>query len=211
MHKGKPYIVVGNAAGQLRCVDPADGKVLWQKEKVGRNDMTMSVRGPYLLCNGNMAEKGDGRLACYRIDLEGAEHLWTIDNSKIDYRPMAAPPAMTDGHAFIRDRRPEGLTVVDLAGGKIAAKLAYNLSASGYVQIADGKALLQIDASHGPTDLLWYDIAAPGKAAGLGDHWPTRHRTTASYYPILISHAIADGRIFIRGARGIYCYDLRRQ
>ena len=70
---------------------------------------------------------------------------------------------------------------------------------------------LQSDASHGPTPLNWYDVSVPSKTKQLGQTWPTLHWTTASYYPVLVSHAVADGRLFIRGARGIFCYDLRRK
>jgi hypothetical protein len=44
----------------------------------------------------------------------------------------------------------------------------------------------------------------------MGEVWPTLHTPTSGYWPITISHAIADGRMFIRGSRGIFCYDLRR-
>ncbi len=38
----------------------------------------------------------------------------------------------------------------------------------------------------------------------------TLHSLTSGYWPITLSHAVADGRIIIRGARGIFCYDLRK-
>ncbi len=209
LHGEKPYIIVGNPMGEIRLVDPVDGTVRWKLEDIGTNNMTMSARDEFLLCNGKHEDKKPGALTCFRINVDGAKRLWTITSDVLQYRPMAAPVAITDGHAFVRSREPDGLVVVELSSGRIVARQRYDLSASGYVEIADGRALLQVDASHGPTDLLWYNIANPAASQQLGDVWPTRHQTTASYYPILISHAIADGRIFIRGARGIFCYDLR--
>jgi outer membrane protein assembly factor BamB len=207
----KEYILAGNAAGQVRCVEPATGKVLWMEEKVGNNSLTMSARGDSLLCNGSMSEKGPGSLACYRISPQGAQHAWTIPSSRFQYRPQAAPAAIADGHAFVRTRKPEGMAVIELASGKIVAWPKYDLGASGYVQHMAGRCILQVDASHGPTPLLWFNVSDPAETEMPGPVWPTRHDTTASYYPILISHPMADGRIFIRGKRGIFCYDLRKQ
>ncbi len=211
VHDQSEYILAGNAAGQVRCVEPATGKVLWTKEQVGNNSLTMSARGDYLLCNGSMSEKGPGSLACYRISPDGARHMWTIPDSRFQYRPKAAPAAIADGHAFVRTRKPEGMAVIELASGKIIAWPKHNLGASGYVQWMSGRTILQVDASHGPTPLLWFDASEPAETKALGSVWPTRHDTTASYYPILISHPMTDGRIFIRGKRGIFCYDLREQ
>jgi hypothetical protein len=150
-------------------------------------------------------------LGCYRISNEGARHLWTLDRDKYPYTPSHAPVAAADGHAFFRLKKPDGLAVVEIASGKVVAQVLQTLGASGYVQWTDGFVMLQSDASHGPTPLNWYDVSVPSKTKQLGQTWPTLHRTTASYYPVLVSHAVADGRLFIRGARGIFCYDLRRK
>jgi hypothetical protein len=205
---GAEYILSGNASGQIVCVRPADGKVMWRLEGAGNNRFTMSVEGPYLLCNGH--SKTTGSLSCYRLGLDGAESHWAISPKTFQYRPKAAPAAAHDGWAFVRMRRPTGLAVVELRSGKIAQKLPYNLGASGFVQWTDGHVLLQPDGSHSRTPLLWYDVNQPAKARRLNGVWDTAHKTTSSYYPILISHALADGRVFIRGARGIHCYDLRQ-
>jgi len=39
--------------------------------------------------------------------------------------------------------------------------------------------------------------------------WHTMHLPTTGYWPIVGNHPMADGRWVLRGARGIYCYDLR--
>jgi outer membrane protein assembly factor BamB len=209
-HDGRAYVLTGNTGGEVRCVDPRDGRVLWTEENAGYNALTMSVHGDHLLCNGRKEEKGPGELTCYRIGPEGAEHAWTIAGNEINYRPQAAPAAAANGYAFIRAKRENGLVVVEIASGDIVARLPYRLGASGYAQWTDDRLMLQVDASHGPTPLLWFDVSDPQRARRRGDVWPTRHATTASYYPILISHAIADGRVIIRGARGLLCYDLRK-
>jgi outer membrane protein assembly factor BamB len=208
---GKEYIIVANSAGEIRCVDPGDGKVLWTEKGAGNNDLSVSVRGDYLLCNGDQARKGPGELTCYRLSLKGAEHQWTIPSSTFQYRPKAAPAAMTDTHAFVRTRKPEGLAVVELKSGKIVSFPKAQLGSSGYVQWMDGRVSLQPDGSHSRTPLQWFDVTNPGETKQLGDIWRTRHGTTSSYYPILISHPMVDGRVYIRGRFGIHCYDLRNK
>jgi outer membrane protein assembly factor BamB len=209
-HDGREYVVCGNVAGEVRCVDPSDGRVLWTLADAGTQEHTMAVEGDHLLLNAVRSEKRRrDALGCYRLDLAGAKHLWTLDREKYPYTPSHAPVAAAGGHAFIRLKRPDGLAAVEIATGKVVARLPHDYGASGYVQWTDGRLLLQPDASHSRTPLLWYDVSEPSKTRLLGEVWPTRHPATSSYYPILISHAIADGRIFIRGARGIFCYDLR--
>jgi outer membrane protein assembly factor BamB len=209
-HDDRSYILVGNGNGDIRCVRPSDGKVLWHQEQVGKNDLTMSVGGEYLLCNGSMKRKGSGVLACYRIRPDGAERLWTADADKVHYRPKAAPATIAGDYAYIRNRKPDEMTVVELATGKLVAHLPLHLGASGYIQWMDGRATLQPDASHSKTPLYWFDVSDPTQARRLGELWHAPHQTTSSYYPILMSHPMADGRIFIRGGRGVFCYDLRK-
>ncbi len=200
---GKEYIIVANEGGEMRCVDPEDGSVLWIEKKVGYNSLSISVSGNHVFCNGSKGKRG-GSLAIYRIDRKGATRI----NTDLGYSPKAAPAAACGSHAYIRLKKPDGLAVTDLKG-KTVARSKCNLGAAGYVQVIDDRVMVQEDASHSRTPLLWYDVSSPAKTRQLGDVWPTRHRTTTSYYPVLISHAIADGRIFIRGQRGIVCYDLR--
>jgi len=212
VHSGKTCVIAGNAEGQVRCIEPRSGNVRWTIEGAGTNVYSMGVEGNFLLLNGVLSEKYKrDALGCYRISNERAQHLWTLDRDKYPYTPSHAPAAAADGHAFFRLKKPDGLAVVEIASGKVVAQVLQTLGASGYVQWTDDFVILQSDASHGPTPLNWYDVSVPSKTRQLGQTWPTVHRTTASYYPILVSHAIADGRLYIRGARGIFCYDLRRK
>jgi hypothetical protein len=53
---------------------------------------------------------------------------------------------------------------------------------------------------------------APEKFQGMGPPWwsPNIPHTT-SYAARNINHPIVDGRMYIRGGDGIYCYDLRKK
>ena len=43
-----------------------------------------------------------------------------------------------------------------------------------------------------------------------GDFWVPPHPTTTAYNGQPLVSPIVEGRIFMRGGDGIYCYDLRR-
>ena len=74
----------------------------------------------------------------------------------------------------------------------------------------DDRLISQADASHSSTPLLFYDATDPRKLRRLGDVWNTWHWSTSAYSPMFMSHAMADGRVIIRGGRGLFCYDLRK-
>ena len=74
----------------------------------------------------------------------------------------------------------------------------------------EDRLLVQEDASHGRAHFD-YSHAAEDRAEQIGPRWRPPHSGTSGYSPYLATHPIVDGRIFIRGERGIYCYDLRAE
>ena len=210
---GAEYVIAGSPGGAIVCVEPKTGKVRWKAEETGTQTGSLMTDGEYLLVNGTVSEKNKpNHLGCYRITPDGAERLWLLTDWPYDpYHHMAT---MHGGHAWLRTGRSKGeerLLCIELAGGKVVQNIDGQCSgASGYTWWMDGRVFVQRDASHSATPLRLYD-ASPGNLRILGETWPTLHRTTTSYYPILITHAFADGRVFIRGQRGIFCYDLRKR
>jgi len=61
------------------------------------------------------------------------------------------------------------------------------------------------DSQHGNTKMFTISAAAEAKC---GPMWLPPH-PTATTYEVAMSHAWADGRLFIRGNDAAYCYDLR--
>ena len=73
---GRQYIIVGNVAGEIRCIEPADGTVLWTITDSGINTATLTVGENHLLANQQTQEKKPARLRCYRISPTGFEKAW---------------------------------------------------------------------------------------------------------------------------------------
>jgi hypothetical protein len=63
------------------------------------------------------------------------------------------------------------------------------------------------DASHVRNAFGLYR-ADPSQLAALGELWTPPNPPTTAYHPAL-SFPIVEGRMYLRGADGIYCYDLR--
>ncbi len=210
-HDGKEYLVCGTKSGKLTCIEAASGKVLWQQTDCGGNTYSMSIEGDVLLCNGaSYAKRKPMQLAGYRLSLTGAKRLWMIPTDRRAYNPYKAPAAAADGHAFVRLSKTNRVYAVDITNGRIVQDVAVSVGSAGYVYWMDQRLAVQPDASHSLTDLWWFDVSKPSTMQRPQPLWRARHRTTSSYDPILMSHAVADGRIFIRGQRGIICYDLRK-
>ena len=76
----------------------------------------------------------------------------------------------------------------------------------GHLLALPGVFVVHPDTQHGHTKMFLYP-AKPG--ARIGAIWspPHPHATT---YQSPMSHAWADGRLFIRGSDALYCYDLRK-
>ncbi len=115
-----------------------------------------------------------------------------------------------DGHLLVRHNDKSGQAViVEIESGEIARELKLP-SARGFLYRLGDRLILQRDVSHSRTPLFLCSFGRDGLRE-MGEVWPTLHTPTSGYWPITISHAIGDGRIFIRGSRGIFCYDLREK
>ncbi len=209
-HDDKEYLVCGTRGGKLTCIEAATGKVLWQQTDSGDNSYSMALHGDVLLGNGaGYGKRKPMQLAAWQLSLTGAKRLWMIPAKTKIYNPYKAPAAAADGHAFVRLSKANRVYAVDISSGKVVQDVPTPVGSAGYVFWTDDRVAVQPDASHSQTAFWWFDVSKPSAMRRARQLWPARHRTTSSYYPVLMSHAIADGRIFIRGQRGIVCYDLR--
>ncbi len=213
---GKAHIIVGNGEGEIRCIEPADGKVLWTITDSGINAETLTVSDDYLLANGQRQKKRPARLVCYRISRKGLEKAWDAGDD-YPWKPNSHPPVICGHHVLLKTTvggkgsRGDDFVVLDIASGKQVHRIPSNASGSnGQTYWMDGRLISQADASHSKTPLLYYDAEDPRRLRQVGDVWSTRHWNTSAYSPMFMTHALADGRIIIRGGRGLFCYDLRK-
>jgi outer membrane protein assembly factor BamB len=212
------FILSGSNKGAIRCIEPG-GKIRWQIE-AGVCESTISVAQVggehYMLLNmgkdpiGMGDEKLVGRASGWRIAPDAAAKLWEHTGAeKVGFTGggLTGTPVW-NGKAMIRTK--SGLSLVDVVTGKVLARCAdLQVSQESHAYAAEGKFFHEPDSQHGKI----HGVVALGAAAEtfkpLGKAWETPHYD-ATGYEMPISHPVVAGRLYLRGADGIYCWDLRK-
>ncbi len=221
-HGGKALVISAvagrekDAPGRIVCVEPRTGKVRWTiTERIKGNAQVMSIWKDYLVVRAPatgkpaLPTKADPTaMACFRISPDSYEHLWTLPSARGWWKEHA--PAIVDGYLYARLIGPR-LLCINVATGEVVASADYRLGTAGATMVyGDGRLIVDYDGSHSATELTYFSAdARRGVLKQLGDAWPPPHPHGTSYHP---QHAYpyVDGRLFIRGADAIYCYDLRK-
>lgn len=213
---GKPYVLTstGWLGQEAALLDPSDGKVLWrQGARFGWTfDGRFAAANEALVAGDRLVAfrlekkpKGYVRLLCWRISLEGLEQLWESETMPRDESPSMA---IAGGTVYAVGRRQ--VRCIDLETGTQTGTLPQAPAGSNpYLVIAGGKALLSPEGQHGHQSFLLYRLA-DGAGKLLGDAWHPPNPSTTAYAGQPVVHPLVDGRLFVRGADGIYCYDLRK-
>lgn len=205
-HEGASYIITGNSSGRVVCVKAETGEVRWEISDAGNNEYTMSVGEGHLLLNVGGRGGEPARLGAYAITPQAAVHAWSLEGNHGYNAVRGTIPAIADGRVYFQSDGSTAL-MLDLATGDILGS-AGNSWRSGFTQWFDDRLIIQNDAMHSDTPLNLF-LADGASFSRLAPQWRPPFRDTSSYTPVLTSHAYADGRLFIRGARGIYALDLR--
>lgn len=222
-NRDRAYVIAGAPAtsgdqgsGRIVCVEPRSGKICWTiAEGIRGNQTTMGIWKDYLLVHA----PGEGRppvegkrepltMKCFRITPHEAAPLWTLPLVNGIWSEHV--PAIADGYVYARLIGPE-LLCIDIATGKIAGRAAHDLGSVGATMVfADGRLIVDRDGSHSATQLAYFETTpARDVFRPLGEIWSPPHAHGTSYHP-QHAHPCVDGRLFIRGADGVYCYDLRK-
>ncbi len=217
-HDGVAHAIFADGRGRISCVRARDGKELWRIEDSGANGEGVSLAGDVLLANitpiyprGHELHRAPPRLGAYRIGPEGAERIWELGPEEPTYSMNNQPIVVHDGHVYFRGVRTDGalpLIVIHADTGRIVNRSGYRWARWAIHRVQD-ILITQVDATHERTELFMTRLD-PRDPQALGEVWPTDHSTTSGYWPVPMCHAVADGRIIIRGTRGVFCYDLRK-
>jgi outer membrane protein assembly factor BamB len=185
--------VICNSARETHCVDPADGRVLWSVPGGGKSTPVVAQEygGDFLI---NMSEGRKTGLSAYRLTDKGAVPLWTREATD-----RAASPVVFDGHVYAVAGGGNGhgarLLCVHLDTGKVAWDETIDFAEVSSPVVADGK-LFAVCGT-----FLWVLQAGPEKYSVLSR---ADCRVT-----LCTSPALADGRLYVRQATAVACYDLR--
>jgi outer membrane protein assembly factor BamB len=218
-HGGKDYVIVGdeiNGTGKLACVSPTDGSVVWKVDGYGMTTFP-ALMGDYLVINGAKDKSAASFVKVSRLTLKGPEEVWKLDPEEYPFSDTRN--CITgDGKTLIavfpgldKQGSADQIVAFDVATGKVLSRAPAGNFKFGHSWMMEDRVVVQVDTSHGGTPLTYFSFA-DGKLSSLGDPaeaWHTRYATTSGYTPVVFNHCLVDGRLIVRGGRGIVCYDLR--
>ncbi len=176
---GKSYLICNGS--KIACIDPADGKVLW--EVPGGGSCTAAVAGDHVLVLG-------GKLLAYKMGLEKAEKLW-----EAAVKDRGASPLIHEGHVYALAK---GRAVcVKLEDGSVAWDQKVGIGEISSPLMSDGKIFA---FGNGGITVI---AASPEKYTLLGTQKCAAARCT--------SPVISDGKVYIRTKSGLACYDFGKK
>jgi len=223
---GRHYVLAANEGGIVACIEAASGQVAWQFDGAGDNEYSVILAGDLLVGHKLQREErkkvasfddpggihsapGDnyGQVACWRLTPKGPELAWEAPTEW--GAPSNCPIGAASGDLLCFRGKYSYYLVKAATGERIASshlptEVRWD---EGHLLALPGLFVLHPDSQHGHTKMFPF----PAKAgARVGPMWspPHPHATT---YQAAMSHAWADGRLFLRGADALYCYDLRAQ
>ncbi len=191
------------------CIDPQSGRVLWQLDLPRQPNKGVSVFGDvmYVTSGGGASpDKPNPHGACmaFRLTPQKAEKLWSAPAT---HAAGDAPPAVNGKYVVVGG--PAETHLYDAATGKDLATYRgsgpYN---EGYAAFVEDRVVLSLDGSHGHSDMVV--LGATPETFRKLCHWVQPNPQTTSYHNKFMTFPMVEGRIFMRGYDGVYCYDLRK-
>ncbi|MGD0900399.1 MAG: PQQ-binding-like beta-propeller repeat protein, partial [Thermoguttaceae bacterium] len=232
-YQNKQYLVVANAKGELRMIDPRDGKVLWTVTGIEPTTYALTTSEKHVFVNVKSKEFDDGfprtrrcwgRLGAYRITPEKAEFDWaTPDTAPFWYENHKDICSMRrlvvrDGKVYLgtqRNPHPNNrLHIIDENTGEVLA--TKDGPATPQMWAIEDRLLMIPNPSHRQEAKIQFWTMDPKDFRQIGaDYWPEHARADAGQlaagYDVNIELPYANGFFFMRGYRGtVVCYDLRK-
>jgi outer membrane protein assembly factor BamB len=212
----------------LHCIEAQSGTVLWSMPfAMGSQRLGIAVAGNTMVAfeqtktedaAGNKGADDDGgkgaagQVCAYQLSAQGAKKLWSVAHSVHPYaQPIILRERLAIAFGHGNGEAGQHHKVIDLASGKVLSGLCgTGPNNGGYVQAMEDLVLVRVDGTHGSIQFGAYQVDAEGKMRALEPAtWgPPGPHTTSYHHPLL--YPLAEGRMWVRQADGIYCYDLRR-
>jgi outer membrane protein assembly factor BamB len=222
-HKGQDYVISLTSGGynkkfdiydgmKIACIEAKTGRILWEMDVTTIPGKGLSVHGDvaYLTSwwfdRDNPANKErKGICTAYRLGLDKAERLWETPVPDAAGDPIPA----CNGSVVVVKGLTKTSYLLDPASGKVLATYAGDTGINEcHAAIMEDKVIMSRDGSHGSSDMSILG-ATPETFSKLFCHWSQPHPQTTSYHNKYMTWPMVEGRIFMRGWDGVYCYDLR--
>jgi RNA polymerase sigma factor (sigma-70 family) len=222
--EGNALLWSGGGAGRFiigkACVEAKTGKVLWEMAApINRNWLSAVVAEDRLVgFMPNPADRNRHEVICYRLTDGGAEKAWTVPG------PIQRDTfglTVLNGHVYLSGEKET--RCIELESGKEIAKIEGVGGADNQVAFsAGGRVFIQPSGRYGgqsfyllnadPANFRLYKTGSPPQGHfPAPDQWHPPHPHTTAHANFPIVSPFVDGRLFVRGADGIYCYDLRKE
>ncbi len=214
---GEKDYFIGGAGDKIVCIDGADGKTVWTLDAKalshgrGLGSGGISIHGDTLLTYLQEGGRKDWTPYCAAWQLEGAtkpKQMWkvSVKGSNAEHVPVV----VGGKYVFTGD-----LSCWDLkTGRKLDQTEGVKPGNGGYMQGMEDTVLVRRDGTHGQIEIALYRIGPDGKITTVtpkGESWvPTYGAGTTTYHHALM-YPLLDGRVYLRQADGVYCWDMRKK
>jgi RNA polymerase sigma factor (sigma-70 family) len=227
--ESRDYLLAATSAGELRMIDPRNGKALWTIGGLDPNEFNLTPSGTHVLVNVGPRTPGPtrryGLLGAYHFSPGGAERAWTMP----DRDPYYFETWLNDGlhrKCVIRDGLvytfscPPGSTAADRSTAhfcilreETGEVLVDTLEGPnrGMLMLVEDRLLSVPYAAAGDALRLDLYTADPRDFRKLSGPWKPPHTSTTGF-EVFAEIPYVDGRILLRDEPGaIRCYDLRKR
>ncbi len=229
-YQRKQYLVVGNLNGELRLIDPKDGKVLWAVTGLPPQHHALTTSEKHVITSvySKTAPRDlrSGKIdtvltSAYRITPEKAEFVWAApdepefyDGNKKDACSIRKH-IVRDGFVYDTSSDRELKVFKEETGEPVKLEAQPRFGWGVQHWLIEDRLLLFINPSHKQSANLEFWTADPKDMHKIASYWPEHARVDggqmAAGYDVLLELPYADGFFFMRGYRGtVVCYDLRK-
>ncbi len=200
-------VVIQGYQGQVFCLDPADGKQIWQ-QGLGLNaaaPLDAVISGDVLVAVPKFEKGAKPQVAGFKLTETGLSEIWRDQPIQNDEN---LPITVADGKAYLLGAAY--IRILDIITGKQVGELKggdYGPGSNPWLGVVGDRFLLIPEGQHGLANYIFLDRTLKN----LGPLWHPPHTNTSAYNSQPIIAPVVDGRVFLRGGDGIYCYDLRKK
>lgn len=218
-HPGGRQALVWGKAGAERvlflgdmapvCLDAANGKLLWTMEDklVGTSGSAALIQGDILV--GHIVpdpKKQGGHFQGFKLS-DAAARIWQSEFLAYDENLTVS---LGDDKAYLVGRSE--IRMLEITTGKLLAKQACDektapIGSNQWLAVVGSRLLLSPEGQHGSQRLQWIDA---NNLKPLSPRWSPPNNSTTAYAVHSLGFPVVDGRLFVRGMDGVYCYDLRK-
>jgi outer membrane protein assembly factor BamB len=229
-HQDKQYLVVGNLKGELRLIDPKDGKVLWKVTGLPPlyNALATSAKHVFVSVKSKTAPLGGRnkdvqnhvRICAYRITPEKAERAWEAPDLPAfhvwNQKDTCAQRKVLVRDGLVYDSGSPFMSVLKEETGEPLYTLPTQWNIGRQSWLIEDRLVVIPSPSHRQSTHIEFWTLDPKDFRQIGSmYWPEHARADAGQlaagYDVHIELPYAEGFFFMRGYRGtVVCYDLRK-